>query len=88
MACAAKVEARTTSRVVTPNRRVGSKTPAFFKASAAMGSVEFTGLVTTQHVAEGHVAAISVKISRIMLALVWFKISNCPWLGYRQTTTN
>lgn len=70
MACAAKVEARTTSRVVTPNRRVGSKTPACFKASAAMGSVEFTGLVTTQHVAEGHVAAISVKMSRIMLALV------------------
>ena len=74
--CAAKVEARTTSRVVIPNRWVGSKTPALFKASAAIGSVEFTGLVTTQHVAEGHVAATSVKISRIMLALVWIRISN------------
>jgi hypothetical protein len=57
---------------------VGSKTPAFFRASAATGRVEFTGFVTTQHIACGHVAAISVKISRIILALVWDGISKCP----------
>ena len=36
--------ARTTSRVVTPNRRLGSYTPSFFSVSAAMATVELTGL--------------------------------------------
>lgn len=67
---AANVEARTTSRVVTPKRRVGLKAPAFFKVSAATGTVEFTGLVTMQEIAFGHVAATSVKMSRMILALV------------------
>lgn len=66
VACAAKVDARTTSRVVTPKRRVGSKTPALLRVSAATGTVELTGLVTTQQNALGHVAATSVKIERMM----------------------
>lgn len=69
-AWAAKVEARTTSKVVTPKTRVGSKAPPFFRPSVATGRVELTGFVTTQHIACGHVAAISVKISRIIPALV------------------
>lgn len=73
-ACAANVEARTTSRVVTPKRRVGSKTPAFFKVSAATGTVELAGLVTTQEIALGQVAATPTKMSRIMLALVCWKL--------------
>lgn len=36
--------ALTTSRVVTPNRRLGSYTPSFFSVSAAMATVELTGL--------------------------------------------
>ncbi len=43
LTCETKVAARTTSRVVTPNSRLGSKTPAFLKTSATMGTVEFTG---------------------------------------------
>ena len=38
-----KVDARTTSKVVTPKTRLGSKTPAFFKDSATIGTVELTG---------------------------------------------
>ena len=38
-----KVAARVTSSVVTPNRRLGSYTPAFLKTSATIGTVEFTG---------------------------------------------
>lgn len=70
-ACAIKVEARTTSRVVTPKRRAGSKAPCLRRASAATGTVELTGLVTTQLIAWGHVLATSVKMSRMMLALVF-----------------
>lgn len=55
--CAAKVDARTTSRVVTPKRRVGSKTPATRKVSAATGTVEFTGLVMMHEIASGQVFA-------------------------------
>jgi len=35
---------RTTSSVVTPNRRLGSYTPAAFSTDAAIGTVELTGL--------------------------------------------
>lgn len=34
----------TTSRVVTPNTFLGSYLPSFFRVSAAMGTVELTGL--------------------------------------------
>lgn len=69
-AWAIKVEALTTSSVVTPKRRVGSNAPCVRSASAATGTVEFTGLVTIQQVALGHVLATSMKRSRIMPALV------------------
>ena len=36
---------RTTSSVVTPNSFLGSYTPLAFRISAAMGTVEFTGLL-------------------------------------------
>jgi len=36
--------ARTTSRVVTPKSFLGLYTPCFLRTSAAMGTVEFTGL--------------------------------------------
>ena len=39
-----KVEARTTSRVVTPNNFFGLNTPCFFKTWAKIGTVELTGL--------------------------------------------
>jgi hypothetical protein len=39
-----KVEARTTSKVVTPNSFFGLKTPCFFNTWAKMGTVELTGL--------------------------------------------
>ena len=39
---AMKVLARTTSNVVTPNRRLASKTPAFLSTSDAIGTVLLT----------------------------------------------
>jgi hypothetical protein len=39
---ATNVLARTTSKVVTPNRRLGLYTPMRFSTSAAIGTVEFT----------------------------------------------
>lgn len=78
-ACAANVEARTTSRVVTPKSRVGSNTPARVKVSAATGTVAFTGLVTTQQTAVGHVTAISSKISRMIEAFVCLDQYNWPY---------
>ena len=44
----------TTSRVVTPNTRLGSRVPAFLKISHAMGTVEFTGLEMIAIMALGH----------------------------------
>ena len=44
----------TTSRVVTPNTRLGSSVPAFLKISHAMGTVEFTGLEMIAIMALGH----------------------------------
>merc|ERR1712042_2232 len=40
-----KVFARTTSSVVTPNSLLGSYTLCFLNTSAAIGTVELTGLV-------------------------------------------
>ena len=40
--CETKREARTTSRVVTPKRRLGLYTPLDFKTSATIGTVELT----------------------------------------------
>jgi hypothetical protein len=42
---ATNVLARQTSRVVTPKSFLGSYVPAFFRTSAAMGTVELTGLL-------------------------------------------
>lgn len=45
MLLATKVFARQTSRVVTPKSFLGSYTPAFLRISAAIGTVELTGLL-------------------------------------------
>lgn len=58
-----KVEARTTSRVVTPNNFLGSKTPAFLRTSAKMGTVELTGLEMTRMKALG--AAVAMADARV-----------------------
>lgn len=66
-----KVLARTTSKVVTPNNRLGSKTPAFLKTSAKMGTVELTGLEMMQIMALGQCSAHALARSRTMEALVF-----------------
>ena len=48
-----KVLALTTSSIVTPKSRFGSKVPAFLKTSAAIGTVELTGLLITLTIAFG-----------------------------------
>lgn len=65
-----KVSARTTSSVVTPKRRFGSKTPACFMTSAAIGTVELTGLEMTRISAFGQFSATPVIRSRTMPALM------------------
>ena len=65
--------ARTTSRVVTPNRRAGSNTPAFSRVLATIGTVELTGLEMTRMWAFGEVAATAVARSRTIEALVCLK---------------
>ena len=50
---ATKVLARTTSSVVTPSSFFGSYTPAAFSTSAAIGTVELTGLEMTLMTAFG-----------------------------------
>lgn len=70
---ARKREARTTSRVVTPNRRAGSNTPAFSRVAATMGTVELTGLEMTRMCAVGATRATAAARSRTMDALV------CRW---------
>mmetsp|Transcript_111981 Transcript_111981/g.219512 ORF Transcript_111981/g.219512 Transcript_111981/m.219512 type:complete len:213 (-) Transcript_111981:130-768(-) len=54
---ATKVLARTTSKVVTPNNFLGLYTPCFFKVSAKIGTVEFTGLLITRNIASGQEVA-------------------------------
>ncbi len=44
IACSGVDTPRTTSRVVTPSKRFSSYTPIFLRVSAAMGTVELTGL--------------------------------------------
>lgn len=65
-----KVEARTTSNVVTPNTFAGLYTPCFFRVSTAIGNVLFTGLVMINTKAVGQVSAIAVVRSRITPALI------------------
>lgn len=67
---AKKRAARTTSRVVIPNRRRGSKTPAFSRVAATMGTVELTGLEMTRMCAVGATRATAAARSRTMDAFV------------------
>ncbi len=69
------VFARTTSRVVTPNRRLGSYTPAIFSTSAAMGTVEFTGLLIILTIACGQCFATPSINVRTIPALILNKSS-------------
>lgn len=66
-----KREARTTSRVVTPKRRLGSKTPAFSRTEATIGTVELTGLEMTRMWALGATRATAEARSRTIEAFVW-----------------
>lgn len=68
---ARKRDARTTSRVVTPNTRLGSKTPAFSSVAATIGTVELTGLEMTRMCAVGATRATAAARSRTMDALVY-----------------
>ena len=69
------VLARTTSKVVTPNNRFGSYTPASLSTSAAMGTVEFTGLLMMFIIARGQcLATPSIKV-RTIPALILNKSS-------------
>lgn len=61
---------RTTSSVVTPNIRRGSKTPCFLKISQAIGTVELIGFVMIATKAFGQFFAAASLKSRTMLALV------------------
>lgn len=65
-----KREARTTSRVVTPKRREGSKTPCASSVLATMGTVEFTGLEITRMRAFGETLAIAVASDLTIVAFV------------------
>ena len=67
---AKKRAARTTSRVVIPKRRRASKTPAFSRVAATMGTVELTGLEMTRMCADGATRAMAAARSRTILALV------------------
>lgn len=61
-----KVLALTTSSIVTPKTRFGSKTPAFLKTSAAIGTVELTGLLIMLTIAFGqHLAIASQRVLTI-----------------------
>mmetsp|Transcript_36749 Transcript_36749/g.55476 ORF Transcript_36749/g.55476 Transcript_36749/m.55476 type:complete len:222 (+) Transcript_36749:579-1244(+) len=75
LASATKVRARQTSRVVTPNNLLGSKTPAAFKTSAAMGTVEFTGLEMMRMQALGQALAQPATKFFTILALMLNKSS-------------
>lgn len=70
-----KVLALTTSSVVTPKRRLGSYVPAFLKTSAAIGTVELTGLLITFTIALGQHFAIPSQRVRTIPALMLNKSS-------------
>mmetsp|Transcript_27161 Transcript_27161/g.69129 ORF Transcript_27161/g.69129 Transcript_27161/m.69129 type:complete len:244 (-) Transcript_27161:335-1066(-) len=67
---AMKASARTTSSVVTPNRRRGSYTPARLNTSAAMGTVELTGLEMMATQAVGQCLAMASHRLATMPALM------------------
>merc|ERR1719341_74607 len=60
----------TTSRVVTPKMVLGLYTPAFLNTSAAMGTVEFTGLEMMAIMASGQTLAAAPARVATMEALV------------------
>lgn len=70
MAPATNAADRITSSVVTPNMRLGSKTPCFLKISQAIGTVELTGFVMIAIKAFGQFFAAASLKSRTILALV------------------
>lgn len=67
---AVKVEARTTSRVVTPKSFLGLNTLWHFRTSATIGTVELTGLEMTRIKALGQNVAIPFARSRTIPALI------------------
>jgi hypothetical protein len=69
-AWATKVEARMTSKVVTPKIFAGLYTLCFFSVSTAIGSVLLTGLVIIRTKAVGQMVATPVNKSRMTPALV------------------
>ena len=80
---AMKVDARVTSRVVTPKSLLASKTPAFFKTSAAIGTVELTGFETTWIEAFGACSATALTRSLTIEALVLKRSSLVnTWLSW------
>ena len=70
-----KVLALTTSRVVTPKRRLGLYVPAFLNTSAAIGTVEFTGLLIKFTIALGQHLAMPSQRVRTIPALMLNKSS-------------
>mmetsp|Transcript_79572 Transcript_79572/g.221301 ORF Transcript_79572/g.221301 Transcript_79572/m.221301 type:complete len:200 (-) Transcript_79572:173-772(-) len=79
-----KVRARTTSRVVTPKRRLGLYTPAALSVSATMGTVLFTGLEMMSRCALGQCLAAPAARALTMEALV-LKRSSRVMPGLRGT---
>ncbi|KAJ6290505.1 hypothetical protein OIU76_028129 [Salix suchowensis] len=67
---ATNVFALTTSSVVTPKSFFGSYTPFFFKTSAAIGTVELTGLLIMWMKASGQLSATASTKVFTMLALM------------------
>lgn len=70
-----KVLALTTSSIVTPSKSFGSYVPAFLKTSAAIGTVEFTGLLIKLTIALGQDLAIPSQIVFTIPALILNKSS-------------
>ncbi len=71
-----KRAARTTSREVTPNKRRGSKTPAFSSVLATIGTVELTGFEITKMCASGETLPTDVARSRTIDAFVYTRRSD------------
>lgn len=70
LSSATKVEARTTSSVVTPKMRFWSYTPCFLKTSATIGTMELTGFEMTAIRARGQCSAQAVASECTMPALM------------------
>ena len=84
MASDTNVLARITSRCVTPMSFFGSYTPAALSTSAAIGTVELTGLDITLRMASGQCLAQFDTRSRTMPALI-LKRSSRVMPGLRGT---